>query len=66
MRLLFFVLPLLFLPSEVHPQQQPLPLIDMHLHAGSLDDFGGGVPVCTYDQKIVYPGWDPKDPIVFK
>ncbi len=62
---LFFVLQLLFLPSVVHPQQQPLPIIDMHLHASSLDDFGGGVPVCTNDQKIVYPGWDPKEPIVF-
>ena len=56
--LLLFVLPL-----ETHAQRQPLPIIDMHLHASSLDDFGGGMPVCTNDQKIVLRGWDPKEPI---
>lgn len=66
MRLLCLVLLLLSLPSEVHAQQQPLPIIDMHLHAHSLNDYGGGMPVCTNAKKIVYPGWDPRDPIVFE
>lgn len=41
------------------------PIIDMHLHASTLEDFGGGMPVCTNenDQKIVFVGWDPKEPI---
>jgi predicted TIM-barrel fold metal-dependent hydrolase len=65
MRLLVFVLLLLIPPSGAYSQQLTPPIIDMHLHASSLDDFGGGVPVCTNNQKIVYPGWDPKDPLVF-
>ncbi len=63
MRMLALALPFFVMPSEAHPQQQPLPIIDMHLHASSLEDFGGGMPVCTNDQKIVLRGWDPKEPI---
>jgi len=43
----------------------PPPIIDMHLHAHPLSDYGGGVPVCTNDQKIVFPGVDPATPITF-
>jgi predicted TIM-barrel fold metal-dependent hydrolase len=63
MKLLILVLPLLHMPSTASAEQALLPIIDMHLHASSLDDFGGGVPNCTNDQKIVFPGWDPKEPI---
>ena len=40
-----------------------MPIIDVHLHANSLADFGGGGRVCTSDQRITFPGWDPKTPI---
>ena len=44
--------------------QQPVqPIIDMHLHAHLLADYGGGVPVCTNDQDISFPGVDPTRPI---
>jgi predicted TIM-barrel fold metal-dependent hydrolase len=44
--------------------QAPVPpIIDMHLHAHALSDYGGGVPVCTNDQKISFPGVDPTRPI---
>jgi hypothetical protein len=43
--------------------QKRLPIIDMHLHANSLMEFGGGGSVCTNDQKIVFPGVDPRKPI---
>jgi predicted TIM-barrel fold metal-dependent hydrolase len=39
------------------------PVIDMHLHAHALADYGGGGSVCTNDQKIVFPGVDPALPI---
>lgn len=63
MRMPGLALLLFALPSEAHSQQQPLPIIDMHLHAHSLTDYDGGMPVCTNDQKIVLRGWDPKEPI---
>ena len=47
------VVALLLLSRSTFAQERPLPIIDMHLHASSLDDFGGGVPVCTNDQKIM-------------
>jgi uncharacterized protein len=34
------------------------PIIDMHLHAHSLGQYGGGMPNCANDQEIVYPGAD--------
>jgi uncharacterized protein len=43
--------------------ETPLPIIDMHLHAHSLVDYGGGMPVCTNDQTIVFPGADPRQPM---
>ena len=45
--------------------ERPLPIIDMHLHAHALADYGGGVPVCTNEQEITYPGIDPRKPITF-
>jgi uncharacterized protein len=41
----------------------PLPIIDVHLHAHSLADYGGGMSVCTSDQTIEFPGVDPRQPM---
>jgi uncharacterized protein len=40
-----------------------LPIIDMHLHAHTLADYGGGGRVCTNDEPIEFPGVDPGKPI---
>jgi predicted TIM-barrel fold metal-dependent hydrolase len=42
------------------------PIIDMHLHAHPLSDYGGGGSVCTNDQKIEFPGLDPRQPITIE
>lgn len=47
-------------------EQSPPPILDMHLHASSLADFGGGAPNCANDGRIVYPGWDPQEPLEFE
>ena len=39
------------------------PIIDMHLHAHVLADYGGGMPVCTNVGPIEFPGLDPRAPI---
>ena len=39
--------------------QEQRPIIDMHLHAHRLTDYGGGMPVCTNDQEILFQGFDP-------
>jgi predicted TIM-barrel fold metal-dependent hydrolase len=39
------------------------PIIDMHLHAHTLDDYGGGAAVCTNDAPLEFPGVDPREPI---
>jgi hypothetical protein len=44
------------------PADRP-PIIDMHLHAHSLSQYGGGMPNCANDQQIVFPGIDPREPI---
>ena len=41
----------------------PLPIIDMHLHAETLDEFGGGGPVCVNRGRILFYGWDPTQPL---
>ena len=56
----------LFFALAVSAVAQPPPIIDMHLHAYKLEDFGGGVPVCTNDQKIVFPGPDPRQPMTIE
>ena len=35
----------------------------MHLHAEALAEFLGGPPVCAGDQKILFPGIDPSQPV---
>ena len=44
------------------PADRP-PIIDMHLHAHSLTQYGGGMPNCANDQEILFPGIDPREPI---
>ena len=44
--------------------QQRQPIIDMHLHAHTLSMYGAPPPaVCTNDQEIVFPAWDPRQPL---
>jgi predicted TIM-barrel fold metal-dependent hydrolase len=47
-------------------RKAPLPIIDMHLHAHPLSDYGGGGSVCTNDQKIEFPGLDPRQPMTIE
>jgi uncharacterized protein len=42
------------------------PIIDMHLHAHTLQDYGGGGRVCTNDEPIEFPGVDPRQPITIE
>jgi uncharacterized protein len=44
-----------------------MPVIDMHIHAERLSEFGDGkMSVCSGDQKIVLPAIDPKLPFELK
>jgi predicted TIM-barrel fold metal-dependent hydrolase len=52
---------LLIAAVPLHAQTGP-PIIDMHLHAHPVDDYGGG-RVCTNDQRMVFPGVDPRQAI---
>ena len=59
------MLVVLLLTSGVTPQRKaaPPPIIDMHIHAEPLSEFGGGeLSVCPGDQKLVLPTIDPKAP----
>ena len=40
-----------------------LPIIDMHLHAETLDEFGGGGPICINEGGVLLRGWDPRVPL---
>jgi predicted TIM-barrel fold metal-dependent hydrolase len=54
-----------FAVSNSPAKKQPLrkPIIDMHIHAEPLSEFGGGeLSVCTGDQRIVMSAIDPKKP----
>ena len=46
----------------------PRPLIiDMHLHAHTLSMYAKPLPSpCTNDQEILFPGWDPREPLTFE
>jgi predicted TIM-barrel fold metal-dependent hydrolase len=48
-------------PSAAAGQRQPI--IDMHLHASTLSDFGGGAPNCADPRSTEYPGVDPREPV---
>lgn len=41
------------------------PVIDMHLHAFSMDELPPGVPACPGDQQVVMPALDPLEPLDF-
>ncbi len=42
------------------------PIIDMHLHAHRLADYGGGAQVCMSDEPLEFPGVDPRQPITLE
>lgn len=48
-----------FWATSAGAQVRP-PIIDMHLHAHRLADYGGGMPVCASNGEIVYYGVDPR------
>ena len=49
--------------SQAQKRNSQLPIIDMHIHAELLSEFGGGeLSVCSGDQKLVMPAIDPKVP----
>jgi predicted TIM-barrel fold metal-dependent hydrolase len=43
--------------------QAPAPIIDMHLHAFPLRDFGDAPPEICLDRAMTWPGVDPREPI---
>ena len=50
--------------AAVRKEQKRLPIIDMHLHAEPLSEFGGGqLSVCPGDQDLIFPGLDPRRPV---
>ena len=57
---------LVFVSGALHAEQLTPVIIDMHLHAHTLAMYGNPPPtVCTNDQAIVYPGWDPREKLNF-
>ena len=50
--------------AGAQPNQRP-PIIDMHLHALNVADFGPTPTVCSDNRGIVWNGWDPRKPLVF-
>ncbi len=50
-------------PSQ--PAQPRPPIIDMHLHAHALADYGGGMPACSNRGPVEFPGVDPRGGIGF-
>ena len=56
---------LLLLPVPLRGQSatRRLPILDMHLHAATLEVFGGGGPACVNEGRIVLKGWDPRMPL---
>ena len=71
---LFLVLAVLFATSGVGQNQgrparalKRLPIIDMHIHADTMEDFGGGeLSICLGDGRLVLPAIDPKFPFDLK
>ncbi|HEX8360806.1 MAG TPA: amidohydrolase family protein [Longimicrobium sp.] len=63
-RIILFVASLMF-ASRALAQGPGRPVIDMHIHAHSLADYGGGMPVCGNQGEMEFPGIDPKEGISF-
>jgi predicted TIM-barrel fold metal-dependent hydrolase len=54
----------LLLATALHAQRPARPpIIDMHLHAATLEEFGGGGPACTNEGVMILRGWDPTLPL---
>jgi predicted TIM-barrel fold metal-dependent hydrolase len=49
------------LPHRVSSQTAQRPVIDMHLHASSPEEFGGPQTVCTNRDGVEFPPIDPRD-----
>lgn len=47
-------------PAATQPAAKPLPIIDMHVHAGRINN-REPVPVCPGNQPMTYPAIDPRD-----
>jgi uncharacterized protein len=45
---------------------RPPAIIDMHLHAHGIADYGGGARVCMNDAPMEFPGIDPRHPITIE
>lgn len=56
--LLRALLALAALPAAALAQPRRLPVIDMHLHAHSLADYGGGIPACSNRGPLEFPALD--------
>ena len=50
-------------PASAQRASARLPIIDMHLHAELLSEFGGGGPICINDGQVRLRGWDPRGPL---
>ncbi len=59
MRLIAVALGAVFTAPSAQSQERP-PIIDMHLHAHRLADYGGGMPVCASNRDITFFGVDPR------
>ena len=59
-----FVLSLLLYPVQVFAGQPP-PVIDMHVHAFSMEELPPGTPACPGDQHVLVPTIDPGEEIDF-
>ena len=55
----------LLLSAATVGAQERRPIIDMHLHAHALADYGGGMPVCGNRGPIEFPPVDPRSGIGF-
>jgi predicted TIM-barrel fold metal-dependent hydrolase len=57
----FSVFAIVTAPAVAQTQQPPLPVIDMHVHAGRIRS-ATAVPVCPGNEPMTYPATDPRDP----
>jgi len=62
MRRVAIALGVIFTAGSARSQVR-LPIIDMHMHAHRLADYGGGRPVCASNRDITFFGVDPRDGI---
>lgn len=53
--------PLLLISAAASVAQERLPIIDMHLHALDVEEWGGPMTVCTNEGPVQFPGLDPRE-----